>query len=393
MTEAPSATVAEAAGRTVDLVVPGDPATRTGGYIYDRRIFEALDALGWRTFVHRLDDSFPRPTSAAIADAAEALAHLPAGRIVVLDGLALPGLAEVLDREAERLRLVALIHHPVALETGLTSAAREAIAAAEQASLARVRGTIATSAWTARTLAAQGVPSARIRVIEPGTDPPGSPDTAPRAGHAAALRRARPAHPPDGGAERSLPPGRDDRPPYRLLCVGTLTPRKGHALLIEALAPLRDRAWLLDCVGSTERDAATTAAVRSLIAEHGFERRVRLRGELGPDDMTGCYLDADAFVLASELEGYGMALAEAVAHGLPIVSTTAGAIPDTVPAAGSLLVPPGNREALSAALARLLDQPGLRRRLSAGALEARKNLPTWPTAGARFAAALEELAA
>ena len=48
------------------LLVPGDPATRTGGYIYDRRIVEGLRARGWRVPVHSLDASFPLPTPAAL---------------------------------------------------------------------------------------------------------------------------------------------------------------------------------------------------------------------------------------------------------------------------------------------------------------------------------------
>ncbi|HEU4618591.1 MAG TPA: glycosyltransferase family 4 protein [Gammaproteobacteria bacterium] len=346
----------------LDLVVPGDPATRTGGYIYDRRILEALAARGWQTRVHRLDASFPRPTAAAVADAAKTLADIPAGRAVVVDGLALPGLDVALAAEAPRLRIVALVHHPVALETGLPPAERETIAAAEAAAIGHAAGVIVTSRWTARTLAGAGVPAERIRVVEPGTDP--APPRLPRFGT-----------------------------PWRLLCVGTLTPRKRHALLVEALAPLRDRSWVLDCVGSTARDPAAAAALRGLIERHGLEGRVHLRGELDPAAVAEYYRGADAFVLASDLEGYGMALAEAVAHGLPIVSTTAGAIPDTVPAAGSLLVPPGDGAALSAALARLFDEPGLRRRLEDGSRAARSLLPTWQEAAARFAAAIDELAA
>jgi glycosyltransferase involved in cell wall biosynthesis len=101
---------------------------------------------------------------------------------------------------------------------------------------------------------------------------------------------------------------------------------------------------------------------------------------------------ADAVVLPSFFEGYGMVLAEALARGLPVVSTTAGAIPDTVPRDAGVLVPPGDALALRAALASLLDEPVWRTRLAAGARVARVALPTWPQAVARFAAALGALA-
>jgi glycosyltransferase involved in cell wall biosynthesis len=178
------------------------------------------------------------------------------------------------------------------------------------------------------------------------------------------------------------------RPGPSFLCVGTLIPRKGHAVLIEALRGLQDRAWTLHCVGSATRDVGTADALRSAIAEHGLGDRVRLHGEVPAGVLQSMYAHADAVVLPSYHEGYGMALAEALAHGLPVVSTTAGAIPDTVPRDAGVLVPPGDAVALRVALAALLDDPLLRSRLAAGARAARAVLPTWPQAVAHFAAAL-----
>jgi len=144
-------------------------------------------------------------------------------------------------------------------------------------------------------------------------------------------------------------------------------------------------------VGSTTRDPDTANALHTAIAEHGLGERVRLHGEVSASVLQSMYGQADAVVLPSFYEGYGMALAEALAHGLPVVSTTAGAIPDTVPRDAGVLVPPGDAMALCAALAALLDEPVLRARLAAGARAARSVLPTWPQAVARFAAALESL--
>ena len=124
----------------------------------------------------------------------------------------------------------------------------------------------------------------------------------------------------------------------------------------------------------------TADALRSAIAEHGLGDRVRLHGEVSAAELQSMYGQADAVVLPSYFEGYGMALAEALAHGLPVVSTTAGAIPDTVPREAGVLVPPGDAVALRAALAALLDEPALRTRLAAGARAARAVLPTWPQA-------------
>jgi glycosyltransferase involved in cell wall biosynthesis len=177
-----------------------------------------------------------------------------------------------------------------------------------------------------------------------------------------------------------------------LLCVATVIPRKGHVVLIEALRGLQDRAWTLHCVGSLTRDKDTANALRAAIAAMGLEGRVRLHGEVPAPVLQAMYCQADAFVLPSAFEGYGMALAEALAHGLPVVSTTAGAIPGTVPGSAGLLVPPGDAGALRTALAALLDSPALRSRLAAGARAARAALPSWPQAQARFASALACLA-
>ena len=126
-----------------------------------------------------------------------------------------------------------------------------------------------------------------------------------------------------------------------------------------------------------------------MVVRLGLDERIKFAGELDQDALGPCYHGSDLAVLASFHEGYGMVLAEALARGLPVVSTTAGALPGTVPEAAGLLVPPGDPAALRRALARVMDDPALRGRLAEGAREARERLSTWPEAAARFAAALE----
>ena len=378
--------------RSIDLFVPGDPNTSTGGYIYNAQILAGLAELGWRTRVHSLDDSFPRPTPSALRDARAEIAALPADGVVVIDGLALAGLERVLDTEAKRLPVVALIHHPLALETGLDASEARLLETAERNALALVSRVICTSQWTARTLATYGVPVDRIRVVEPGVDrrqwtaraaaerasrdtpedrPWGSSAHIPvrarsREARSAAARavadvrrqaldsnrsrrrraappadRARtgmcalePEGPTSGVSREELSTATRAARDVRLLCVATVTPRKGHAVLLEALAELRDRRWHLTCAGSTTRDAATFAALEHQIDRLALRARVSFLGDLDADALEREYERADLFVLASYLEGYGMALAEAVARGVPVVSTTAGAIPETVPGLG-----------------------------------------------------------
>jgi glycosyltransferase involved in cell wall biosynthesis len=345
----------------LELLLPGDPETPTGGYVYDRRMVDGLRALGWTVPVHTLDPSFPLPSASALRQADAVLAAIADGARVLIDGLALGAMPELVGRHRARLRLIALVHHPLALETGLDSERAKRLRASERAALTHVRRVIVTSTATARLLGDYGVDAEAVDVVEPGTD------RAPLA----------PGPISDGPA----------RTP-RLLCVGSVTPRKGHLLLIDALSGLRHLDWMLTCAGSLARAPDTAAALRGAIDAAGLADRVRLLGEVGQDALSRLYAEADLFVLPSQFEGYGMAYAEALARGLPVLGTRAGAIPDTVPADAGLLVEPGSATALRAALERLLSEPDLRRRLAAGARRARRRLPDWALATRRLAAVL-----
>jgi glycosyltransferase involved in cell wall biosynthesis len=257
--------------------------------------------------------------------------------------------------------MVALIHHPLACETGLSPELKRHFDDAEQQAFEAVDRIFVTSQWTLRRLIDKGVEPERICAIPPGTDP------------------APLAQGSGGGC-------------LNLLCVGTLTPRKGHAVLLDALAQLRDRSWQLYCAGSLDRDPATANAVKDRIARLALTGRVTLLGEVADDVLYELYAQTDIFVLATHMEGYGMALTEALARGLPVVSTTAGAVPETVPGDAGTLVPPGDSRALADALAGLMDDRTALEELSRGARRARDTLPTWEQASVRFATELDRLA-
>ncbi|MGJ7519946.1 glycosyltransferase family 4 protein [Variovorax sp. LT1P1] len=346
------------------FLVPGDWEGRTGGYLYDRRIVDGLRAAGWRVTRRSPGDGFPLPDATAREQARGVIDALPDGALVVADGLGFSALPELVEQHAQRLRWLALVHHPLAFESGLSPDEQARLFDSERRALACARQVVVTSASTARALAGFDVPTGRITVIEPGTD------RAPQA--------------TGGGAGAGA---------LSLLCVATVTARKGHTVLLDALAGLQGRAWHLHCAGSLARDDATVAAVRAGVAGHGLAGRVTWHGEVDGPALEALYAQADLFVLPSFHEGYGMALAEALAHGLPIVSSAAGAIPDTVPARAGVLVPPGDPEALRGALQRLMDDVAWRASLAAGAREAAERLPTWDDASARFAAVLDAVAA
>ena len=343
--------------RKLVLAFPGELATRTGGYLYDRRLALELEARGWIVERLSLPASFPFPSPADLAVTRERLRALPPGSMILVDGLALGAMPALAAEAASRLDLVALVHHPLCLETGLAEAQAAALEQSERAALAAVRGAIVTSRSTAALLVSLlGVPGSQVTVAAPGTD------LAPLASGSA-----------DGVC--------------RMLCIGTVTPRKGQELLVQALAEVPG-AWELVIGGSLERDTVTAGRLRAAVTAAGMGDRVRLPGELGEADLAAAYAAADLFVSASLYEGYGMALAEALARGLPIVAATGGAVADTVPASAGLLVPPGDVPALAAALRRCIDEPDLRDRLRRGAIQARAGLPTWADTAARVEDAL-----
>jgi glycosyltransferase involved in cell wall biosynthesis len=330
------------------FAIPGDIETLTGGYIYDRRLIAALRPLGWNIRHLALGPSFPFPDAEDLSLAARAFAALAAGSLVLVDGLAFGAMPEIAAAEGKRLRLVALVHHPLAEETGLGAADCAALLESERRALAMTRGVIATSATTARRLVqAYDIAPARLAVARPGSDPV-------------------PAIP-----ERSLARAQA----VNLLSVGTLTHRKGHDLLIEALARLADLSWTCRIVGSPDRAPAIADDLRRRIAGHGLQSRILLPGEAA--DLAPFYGEADIFVLASRHEGYGMVLAEAMQQGLPVIATSAGAIPEAVPSGAGILVPPEDVEALAAALRQLICDPAERRRYAAAARVAAGSLPRW----------------
>jgi glycosyltransferase involved in cell wall biosynthesis len=344
------------------FAVPGDLAAPTGGYNYDRRMIAELGDLGWQVDLLDFGEGFPCPGEAMRTAARTRLLAVPAGRTIVVDGLALGVLPETASQLAGRNPLLALVHHPLALEWGLSVEQADALRISERAALAAVQGVVVTSAATARLVASDyGVPVERITVARPGSEP-------------APLAR---------GSQDGV---------MRLLSVGAVVPRKGFGVLIAALAMLGDLSWRLTIAGDLTRDRNAAAQLDADIARHALGDRIETPGAVSARRLAALYAEADVFVLASRFEGYGMAYAEAIAHGLPIIGSNAGAIPETVPPAAGLLVAPGDIPALAQALRRVIGDAELRWRMANAARSAAPQLPTWRQSAEIFARALETLA-
>ena len=328
----------------VAFVHPGPLDTPTGGYAYDRRVIAELQASGLEIAPLSLDGAFPTPTGAEVDAALARLAAIPPDTILLGDGLAFGALP------ADRLqglgrRLVALVHHPLALETGLSADLAEHLFQSEKAVLNAADAVITVSPETGRTLVARyGVDPERLTLAVPGTEP---------------MARV----PADGE-------------PPRLIAVGSLTPRKGYDILFEALDRIADLDFSLAIAGATHLDSppAEMVAARAAAAPRG---NVRLLGQLDRADLDAAYGEADIFVHPSLYEGYGMVLAEAMRRGLPMVCTTGGAAGETVPDGAGLKVPPGDAVAFAEALRSLIADPARRRAFADAAFAAGQQLPSW----------------
>jgi glycosyltransferase involved in cell wall biosynthesis len=341
------------------FVIPGDIETLTGGYIYDRRVMELLPSHGIDISLCSLPSGFPYPDGNDLAQTQTALARIHPDAIVLIDGLAWgalpPDLAGTLGPG-----VVALCHHPLGLEAGLTQQQSESFLANEQQTLALTDHVIVTSATTRDTLIEQlDVPASKITVAEPGVDP----------------------------AQRAK--GSDGAPV--LLAIGTVIPRKGYDVLIDACAQIADCDWRLVIAGSLERAPETARAMLAQIDASGLKDRITLAGEISSGALENAYDTADLFVMSSHYEGYGMALAEAMVHGLPIVTTTGGAMASTVPDDAAIKVPPGDADALAKALRHIIADGGTRSTLADASWRAGQSLPRWNDTAATIAAVLKDV--
>lgn len=344
---------------SIYFAYPGELDTPTGGYRYDRRLIAELGRMGIEVKTLSLPHCAPLPNPQSLMSVAQTLAALPDQSVVVIDGLAFAVLDDLAIAEAKRLKLVALCHHPLALEAGLDETQRLSLLESERRALASARATIVTSEHTRRILIEQfAVPQESIVVACPGTDP--------------------------------VPFASCSGDPVRLLTVASLTRRKGHDVLIESLAALADLPWKARFVGSGDFDPPWADSLRTRVRDLGLSERICFAGTV--ENIKAEYQRADLFALPSRFEGYGMAFAEAIAAGVPVVAARTGAVPDVVPEQAGLLVPVDDTIALTEALRQFLSDAALRHRLQDGARKTDSNLHRWPDTAAIVAGKLEELA-
>lgn len=331
------------------FAIPGNIDTRTGGYIYERRMLETLNAIGQPTRHLQLLPSWPDPTEAAAQDLSAKLAELPDNMPLILDGLVFGAMDTALLAQETR-PIIAMLHHPLGLEAGLAPERAQALLELERANLRHAAHVVVPSPHTKEILSRDfGVASERISIALPGFDRPNSP----------------------AASDKANPP--------LVLSVGILCQRKGHDVLLDALGKIRELEWQAAIVGMTHDHDVYHALLRQR-SDLGLEERVRFTGELSQEALEDLYQKASIFALATRYEGYGMVLSEAQIHGLPILSCAVGAVPQTVDTRSAILTPPDAPDAFADSLGELLLNHDLRNKLAEGSTKAGAQLPRWEDA-------------
>ncbi|MFC4852368.1 glycosyltransferase family 4 protein [Actinophytocola glycyrrhizae] len=327
-----------------------DVTVASGGNTYDRRMCDLL-GLVKVTVAGR----WPTPSTKARVALADRLAEVPDGSVVLIDGLVACGVPEVVVPHTRRLRVVVLLHLQLADETGLPPERAAGLDRREREVLRAASSVVATSEWAARrAIAHHGLDPKRVRAAPPGTDP------APMATGS------------DAGDQ--------------LLCLASVTRRKGHDVLVHALANLADLPWTCVCAGSVRRDPAHARRVQTLIDELGIGNKMILAGPLSDTDLDVTFAKTDLLVLPSRRETFGMVVTEALVRGIPVLTTNVDALPRTLGPDGGMLVPPDDVPALTGALRRWLTDAELRDRLREAARA--REIEDWPSAAKRLAGVL-----
>jgi glycosyltransferase involved in cell wall biosynthesis len=335
----------------VHVVVPegfDNPGQPTGGNIYDRRVCAGLAEAGWEVLVATVDAAWPVPDPGARADLEGIVSAIPDGEIALIDGLIASSTAAQLLPHAGRIRMTVLLHMPLA--TALDTRHDASAERSERVVLRAATGVVVTSEWTRQqVLTRYEIPACRVHVARPGVD-----------------RVTAPARPVPG----------------QLICVGTLGRHKGQDLLVEALAELDDLDWHCVLAGPLDRDPDFVDRLRARITRLGYGHRVRLTGVLTGAALSHAYTTADLLVAPSRSETYGMAVTEALAHGVPVIATAVGGLPEALGSSidgtrPGQLVPSGDPAALAAAIRGWLGDERHRHRLRAAARRRWSNLCGW----------------
>jgi glycosyltransferase involved in cell wall biosynthesis len=345
--------------KDLHFIIPGDINTLAGGYVYDKMILEGLRRKGHIVSVHELDADFPFPSSDSLIRCKHVFKTIPAGDPILIDSLIFGSIPDILGDLHAKNPIVAIIHLPLSKNPNYSPSIQAQLARQEKVAFRYTDKVVAVSDFTKQLLAEYNVDPSIIKVINPGvsavsqkTDFPGCPE--------------------------------------KLLCVGSYLPGKGQILLVEALAKIKSLPWTLNMYGIKEFDRAYVQNILTKIKIEGLSDRIFMNSPVSNEELHNCYLNADLFILPTYFENFCMSLNDALAHGLPVITTNGSGIPYSVPGNMGLFVRHGNVPELSDAIRKLLTDPIIYKEIYTNASQYCKSAKTWIDAINQFHALIFE---
>lgn len=328
------------------FLASADYARRTGGYVYNMQLLEGLKRQGLQVDRLTLQSGFPRVSDAERQWLMEALRGLPKDAILLTDHIYLCDLAEIFA--AVCLPVVSIFHHSLVVEHGDASDAQAIrLRAAERQAIARSSGILVTSEETARYIGHHyGADGDRVRVAVPGN---------------AIVPRVAVGTRPE---------------PLSILSIGAVIPRKRYDYMLSVAERLRDIDWRWQVAGDPDRYPEHLSALKARAATAGLAERFVFLGDVSDDDLERLFQASDLYVATSAYEGYGMAVAEAFRHGMPVVTTASGAV-STWAAGGMLAAPADDAEAMAGLIRPLLIDRARLQALAHRAWSFGLTLPSW----------------
>ncbi len=330
------------------LVTVGPPGQVSGGHLFNQRMADLASAADAKVRIYRL----PSLLSGAwpVGDGAD---------LMLVDSLA----AARAGATTPGAPWLGLVHQPPGGWVVAWSV-RRMRAGLDRRAYRRMLGCITPSRSVAAELLGMGLAASRLGVVAPGVE-----------------------FVPGAGSRHSRI-GRE----LAVVAAAAWLPRKGILPLLRAFAQLPAGSAVLHLAGDQNVNPAYRRRVWRLLERPQLRDRVVVHGVVPPERMGHLYATCDLFALPSVREPYGMAYAEAMAHGLPLVGWRSGNLPWLCRHGGEgLLVPRGDVAGLAFALERLCRDRPLLNRLAEAARRRAAAMPSWPETATRFFAEVRRL--
>lgn len=332
----------------IHFLIPGDPDTLTGCKIYNKRIIEGLRGKGHDVKLYRLADDFPFPDEESVNYCLQVVRTIPPNEPVLIDGTAFGPLLAVIREVIGKNPIIGLIHLPLSVDPNFSAYQRTMLTSAELEAFRLATKFITSSSYTADVLQNLGIDQNKIFTIIPGLD------KVPQKKKYANV-------------------------PTKFLSIANMCRSNDHAVLVRALAALRDKNWVLHCYGSLDQDREYVSDFQALIRKNKLQDKILVHGTISGKELSDAFLDTDLFVHPSDFETYGMALTEALAHGIPVVASTGGGIGRTVPSRMGQFFKPGDSYGLESILEELLENAEVYQKLCANAATYKESAQYWET--------------